>query len=265
MISETPRLDKASQIGSTGLRIQRRQAVSFPLHAHDYFEIEIVLRGSGTQWLNGREYPLQAGCAYLLRPADFHEIRVAEETYLWNISFEESLVPPEALEPLLAGQIQSVQYFDEPRLSRLDRAAALLMEETACGGSIQPLMAYLLAQLLQGDIGRAEPSPIRRTLLYLDAHFRESPTLAQAAEQACLSPVYFGSLFKQYTGETYINYLNARKVACAKMLLESGVSVTDACFSAGFGSLSGFLRAFRRSTGQSPDAYRRQHRRNRQP
>lgn len=264
MISETPRLDKASQIGSTGLRIQRRQAVSFPLHAHNYFEIEIVLQGSGTQWLNGREYSLRAGCVYLLRPADFHEVRDTEEAVLWNVSFTEALIPPETLEPLLAGQYHSVQYFDSQRLSRLDRAAALLQEEAACGGSVQPLMAYLLAQILDGDAEPSESSPIRRALLYLEAHFRESPSLSQAAEQACLSPVYFGSLFKQYTGKTYVNYLNARKVACAKMLLENGVSVTDACFSAGFGSLSGFLRVFRRFTGLSPDDYRRQHRKDRQ-
>ena len=92
----------------------------------------------------------------------------------------------------------------------------------------------------------------------MDTHFRENPTLAQAAEQACLSPVYFGSLFRKLTGKTYVQYLNSRKVVCAKMLLESGISVTETCYSAGFGSLSGFLHAFRQITGMSPKAYKEQ-------
>jgi AraC-like DNA-binding protein len=40
------------------------------------------------------------------------------------------------------------------------------------------------------------------------------------------------------------------------MLLESGLSVTETCFSAGFGSLSGFLYTFRQTTGMSPSAYK---------
>ena len=98
---------------------------------------------------------------------------------------------------------------------------------------------------------------MRRAILYVETHFRENPSLADAAEQACLSPVYFGNLFKQITGETYINFLNARKVSCAKMLLESGCSVTEACFASGFGSLSGFLHAFKQKTGVSPEKYKK--------
>jgi len=38
------------------------------LHWHDYFEIEIVLDGTGTHQYNGTNYPLSEGCAYLLTP-----------------------------------------------------------------------------------------------------------------------------------------------------------------------------------------------------
>ena len=98
---------------------------------------------------------------------------------------------------------------------------------------------------------------MRKALLYLETHFRENPSLADIANQACLSPEYFCSQFKQLTGMTYLQYLNQRKVNCAKMLLESGLSVTETCFSAGFGSLSGFLYTFRQATGLSPSEYKK--------
>ena len=44
------RLDRLSQIGGdTGLRIQRRNATWFPLHAHEYYELEVIMDGSGRQ------------------------------------------------------------------------------------------------------------------------------------------------------------------------------------------------------------------------
>lgn len=54
---------------------------------------------------------------------------------------------------------------------------------------------------------------------------------------------------------TYVTYLNRCKVRCAAMLLKNGKSVTEACFEAGFGSLSGFRYAFRQRMGLSPKDY----------
>ena len=36
------------------VRVEQRSASSFPLHTHEYFEIESVMKGKGRQWLNGR-------------------------------------------------------------------------------------------------------------------------------------------------------------------------------------------------------------------
>ena len=67
------------------IRAERRRANSFPLHSHDYFEIEIVLGGRGVQHVNSKEYELTRGSVYLLTPADFHEIVLDEKNELWNI------------------------------------------------------------------------------------------------------------------------------------------------------------------------------------
>ena len=146
---------------------------------------------------------------------------------------------------------------DEDTLRRADTVAGLIAEEAAREDRVKPLIEYLLSLLTEQPRPTEALTPIQRAILYVDTHFRENPSLGDAAKVACLSPVYFGSVFKQATGETYVNYLNARKVRCAEMLLESGLSVADACFSAGFGSLSGFLHTFKQKTGMSPESYKR--------
>ncbi|MBQ8895061.1 MAG: helix-turn-helix domain-containing protein [Clostridia bacterium] len=234
------RLDRETHIGKNRhLRVERRKASSFPLHAHEYYEMEIVLSGQGIHRLGEQVYPLERGSIFILSPADFHSVEVTEEMVLWNIAFDET-----AAQPL---QTPICRSLTEEELEKFDMAARLLSKENT---HFQPLLDYLLALLMPPA---EEPlTPIRKAILYIETHFREDPSLAEAAEQACLSPVYFGALFKKETGETYISYLNSCKVRCAAMLLESGMSVTEACFASGFGSLSGFLYTYKQKMGVSP-------------
>lgn len=238
------------------LCVLKRHSKNTPLHAHDYFELEIILEGHGHQRLNGSEYALTPGSIYLLTPSDFHEILPGSDLLLWNISFTEDIIPADKLHFLRNGTNAIFRQLEETELRKLDLAAGLLQEEYACNGCMSPLLAYLLTLVLRYDRVEEPPSPIQKALFYIDTHFREHPSLAQAAQQACLSPVYFGYLFKQHTGMSYVTYLNTRRVACAKMLLESGCPVAEACYEAGFGSLSSFLHTFRQETGLSPNQYK---------
>lgn len=257
MEKEELRLDKLTQIGADkGLRVRYRPAYPFPLHAHEYYELEFIMEGTGKQWINGQEWPVARGAVSLLTPADFHEMQPEPGTILWNISFDESFLPLSVPEALLKGNYQPFHTVSEEILEKLDMAANLLLKESASDGLIRPLVEYILSLVIRNGEGSRGLSSMQKAILYVDTHFRENPSLSQAAEQACLSPVYFGSLFRKTTGKTYVQYLNFRKVECAKMLLASGVSVTEACYSAGFGSLSGFLHAFRQETGISPKLYK---------
>lgn len=234
------RLDRETHIGKgRQWKVIRRKADSYPLHAHEYYEIEIILSGRGIHRVGEQEYPLERGCTYILSPADFHSVEVTEPMELWNIAFDTPLTHP-IKTPVL-------RRLTEAELKKIHTVAQLLEQEEV---HFQPLLDYLLALLIPAA---EEPlSPIRQAIVFIENHFRENPSLAEAAEQACLSPVYFGALFKKETGETYVSYLNSCKVRCAAMLLESGMSVAEACFASGFGSLSGFLYTYKQKMGFSP-------------
>lgn len=250
------RLKKEEYIGvGKHLNVVRRDAKDFPLHAHDYFELEIILEGRGLHQLNGTEYSLKRGCVYIVSPADFHKVTVQEPLLLWNITFDESLLSPAQTEALLLKK-ESCCFFTEQILQKLDTAAGLLLQEYQSGTHIQPLMDYILSLVLEDTPLTNELSAVRKAMLFAQTHFREDPSLQTAAAQVCLSPVYFGSLFKKSVGQSYTQYLNSCKVNCAKILLEDRLSVTEVCFSSGFGSLSNFLQVFRQHTGLSPQQYK---------
>lgn len=262
MKKKEPRLDKNTHIGKDKhLSVKKRYSQTFPLHAHDYFEVEIILSGKGVQYVNGNKQELKRGSICILSPSDFHEVVAESDKSLmaWNISFDETVLSQGRLEAIFLKGSGYTRVLDEATLKKVDTAADLLMKESKCDGCIRPLTEYLLTLLMDKEDVSDNLAPMRKAILFIETHFRENPSLADAAKQACLSPVYFGNLFKQITGKTYLDYLNSRKVNCAAMLLESGFSVAEACFSSGFGSLSGFLHTFKQKMGMSPESYKQLH------
>lgn len=68
------RLKADERIGNRHITVQRHISLTYPLHWHNYFEIEIIVEGAGAYIFNGKSYPISKGDAFLLTPVDFHEI-----------------------------------------------------------------------------------------------------------------------------------------------------------------------------------------------
>ena len=252
------RLQSEEHIGiSRHMAVCRRNADSFPLHWHDYFEIEIVLSGRGRHIYNGTEYPLQRGNCYLLTPVDFHEVQPEAPVELINISFDETCLPASLLQSLpgLSRRLEAT----EEALDRIVAAAELLRYECESDGPCKiQLLEYLLNAFSQPGLYRGSSEQltgIRKAIAYLELHFREKITLEQLAGLSGYNPTYFSELFRKVTGQSYIRRLKNLRLRYAAMLLRGGLSVSDACYASGFGSLSNFLAAFKEKYGTSPSAY----------
>ena len=102
---------------NSALLIRRREAHSSPLHAHDFFELEIVVEGTGKQILNGKEYTFGKGNYWLLNPADFHQVLPNTDAVVWNIGFDETLIPESLLETVYGGQYKSLQLLEEENVA----------------------------------------------------------------------------------------------------------------------------------------------------
>ena len=101
-------------------------------------------------------------------------------------------------------------------------------------------------------------SGIKRALLYLEVHFKERIDLETLAREAGFHPMYFSSIFKKATGESYVQRLNHLRLEYAATLLANHYSVSYACFESGFGSFSNFFTSFKKKYGISPKEYAKQ-------
>ncbi len=238
------------------------------IHFHEFFEIEIVLDGSGRQMLNGSEYELQRGSVYLLTPTDFHKVKADPSLELINIMFDRSIIQKQLFTSLLCKQKNLVFNLDEKQLERLVFLTEMLMEEKErldvntklC---LESLLNCLLVQIMRGvntarnDDPQKEKDFINKAIDYLYINFRENPPLSKLAHICGYSPNYFSKLFAKLMGKGYNDFLNSLKVSHAKILLSSSdITVSEIAFQCGFTSLSNFYRVFRMQVGITPMEYR---------
>jgi AraC family transcriptional regulator len=94
---------------------------------------------------------------------------------------------------------------------------------------------------------------------YIEEHLSEQFCLRKLSELAQLSLHHFCRAFKQSFGIPAHQYQVHRRMEVAKVLLvDRATSVTEIALSLGYGQTSSFSSAFRKTTGWTPTAYRRQ-------
>ena len=102
------------------------------------------------------------------------------------------------------------------------------------------------------------PWQLRRIVAYLDAHLPQRIDLAHLADLAGLSQAYFSRAFKASTGMApYRWQLDARIRRAQALLIDTSASLDEVAEATGFADAVHFGRTFRKLTGATPAAWRR--------
>ncbi|MCL6602615.1 MAG: response regulator [Paenibacillus sp.] len=100
---------------------------------------------------------------------------------------------------------------------------------------------------------------LQRALHYIGQKYKEDISMEQSAEYVNLSPHYFSKLFKQHSGETFIDYVTRLRIHEAKLLIsEERLSLKEICYEVGYRDPNYFSRVFKKATGTTPSEYRLQ-------
>jgi len=169
---------------------------------------------------------------------------------------------------------QSLRYtVNDPLLEQIGRAILAEMQEETAAGSllVESLCGTLSARLLQShstsplDIaarlsraGKLDPRRLSRVLEYVHAHLGGALDIRGMATTANLSRFHFSRAFKASTGQTPYQYVSAKRLAQAKVLLAQNQPLAEIALALNFSSQANFTRAFRREFGITPGRYREQ-------
>ena len=101
---------------------------------------------------------------------------------------------------------------------------------------------------------------IVKSIEYISEHLHNRIMLSDMAEYLNISEAYLSRLFKEETGVSFSDYVNQQKVEAAASLLRYS-DYTDSEISSlfCFSSQSYFIKVFRKHTGMTPKAYKKQY------
>jgi AraC-like DNA-binding protein len=109
----------------------------------------------------------------------------------------------------------------------------------------------------QNRVHKKEQERLRKIYDLIDARYKERITIEEAAATANLGKEAFCRYFRKMTRLSFIEFLNLYRVNQSKRMLRLGKSITEACYSSGFESLSYFNRVFKKLAAETPSAFRR--------
>ena len=96
-----------------------------------------------------------------------------------------------------------------------------------------------------------------QSLRYIREHFDEALSVEQLAQLENYTPSYFATWFRKKTGKSPSAYLRWFRIERAKELLtDTSYSLMNIALLVGYNSHAAFTRAFKETTGISPQEYR---------
>lgn len=98
---------------------------------------------------------------------------------------------------------------------------------------------------------------VSRTMEYIGDHLSGTLSLKVLAGVCYCSEPYLSAVFKKKTGQTLTGYIQSKRIARSKTLLDlSNLSVTEIAYECGFNDSNYFTRVFGLQEGLSPTGYR---------
>jgi len=256
-------------------------------HAHQGLELLLIHEGVGQLVLNQQLIPLRTGTLVVFQPFQLHRVRMqaSSVTYVRSMTVFDPHLLDRYIKPFpqleqfyhhiwkeqlpvqtfelgifaerfneLYGQFaQSLQTETEPNL--LENYILFLLE----------LFSLFRKVYLQQAPGTLPPASGRKlghieaAMEWVERHFREPFDLERLAAELHLTTYHLSHLFKESTGSTISDYVTARRMKEACLLLTStDLPINRIAYQIGRFSTSYFSTLFKRQMDVTPREYREQ-------
>lgn len=273
---DTPKPFKQKRAGTQGKDmffdvVSRSLYTDFPLHWHDFYELQYIQSGHATHIVNGVSHEMGPGDVALLSPVDFHgyeNVSAEDPLKLISVKFSDLLLPQNIRNDIYEQVRPMVSHAERAEMNFLRLHEEYFGDGYARGDYIAAGITQICIMLLRDVSSRSTPedrvrrTPIQQAVLYVRSHYRKSITVEDVANIVHLTPNYFSEYFKKQTGVKFSSYVQKLRLEFAVGLLTmSDISVKQVAEESGFNSAAYFSNAFKDCFGVSPEQFRRSSRR----
>lgn len=240
-----------------------------PVHWHNHLEILYIIDGSITAFINDNSYSLAFGDILIVNPKDIHTTHVQEKCQYYLLQ-----IPPVHLSCI--GVDWQLLHFGEYLPAAQNKPLAdifneLIRLDTEKDDGYRLLFLsqiyMLLYHLYQKDSSLLSVQSVRKnerdfkrleqSMQYVKKNYRRPLSLEEVAAELSISPEYFCRLFKKYTGQTFLTYVNQIRLQhFYQDLLHTEESITYLLEKHGISNYKVFMREFKKAYGTTPHRLR---------
>lgn len=241
-----------------------------PAHWHQHLEIIHLLNGQMTACINEQSYELVPGDILVINPRDIHSTQLHGRGR-YNLL----QIPPVHLKRISTDwellHFSELLVYSDKEESLNDRLTKIFTElmrlntgEEKGAHLLFLIQIYQLLYLLYTEGCSVVNSQSRNrterdfrrivhSMEYVRKNYMSQITLREVAKELSLTPEYFCRLFKKYTGQTFLAYVNqVRLQYFHQELLQTDESITYLLNKNGITNYKVFLRIFREAYGTTP-------------
>ncbi len=245
---------------------------SYSKHAHEEYSLGVTLQGRQDFFCQKAFHKSSSGNVLIFNPEDVHDGHSGGEQQL---KYKMLYVHPDEFRPLFSAlgyQKSSVLRLNQPMVDnpilrhQILRFSSIIQEsnysKVEFESGLFQIAQSLVAMSGNLDLGTQTSKRADKLLLrardYIMASLEHNISIDDIAKVANMSKFHFIRQFRQQFGITPHQYVLSCRVNLARRMLESGKSLNQAAFEAGFADDSHLNRHFKRIYGVTPKRFQRQ-------
>lgn len=245
------------------------------LHKHDFYFILAVETGQGMHEIDFVRYEVHHNSLFILRPGQVHQLELSAGCTGYLLEFDTSFYQPKnPKEEQRWKKATGKNYCEiaESRFKKLLSYLSIIFTEYASKqeGYYEAIKACFDLFLI--EYARQSPSPAQvpsganiytqerfeELLRLLETKITTVRSVSQYAGLLNLSVYQLNAITRASVGKTTADLINEQIILEAKRyLLATPSQIKDIAWHLGYEDTSYFIRFFKKHTGQSPDAFRK--------
>lgn len=237
---------------------------NFPLHWHDFFEIEFFISGSGNYIINNSLYPIKPGMIFFTNPSSFHEMTEIKNVTLYTINFTLDACNSTILSDFCLNKPYCAFQNDSKSMVFLEAVMDELIKNLNNKEIASIMLDCILAKISTNTAENFDQphndksSAIKKAQLFILNNFRGDVSLESTAKNVGLTSSYLSHLFTKEINMSFKEYVNnVRFEYVEKLLKYTNMNTIQICSESGFNDYPNFSRRFKKRFGTSPQKYRR--------